>query len=40
MKLSDVSALVRTAIKNQIPVMCWGAPGIGKSAIVHQIATD
>ena len=40
MKLSDAYKIVKNSIKNQVPVMMWGPPGIGKSSIVHQIGEE
>lgn len=40
MKLSDAYKIVKGAVKSQIPVMLWGPPGIGKSSIIHQIASE
>src|SRR5690606_31535301 len=30
----------KAAVKNRTPVMLWGAPGIGKSSVVHQVASE
>lgn len=38
MKLSDVVATIETTHKNAIPLYLWGAPGIGKTAIVSAAA--
>ena len=40
MKLSEAYKIVKGAVKAQIPVMLWGPPGIGKSSIIHQIASE
>lgn len=38
MKPSQVSAALQNLVHGQFPVWIWGAPGIGKSAIVKQVA--
>ena len=38
MKASNISKITRELIKKRLPVFIWGAPGIGKSSIVKQIA--
>lgn len=40
MKLLQISEHLRAAVKARVPVMLWGAPGIGKSSVVHQIANE
>lgn len=40
MKLSDAYDFVKEAINKKVPVMLWGAPGIGKSSLIHQIAKE
>lgn len=40
MKLSDAYKIVKSSIKNKVPVMMWGPPGIGKSSIVHQVGEE
>lgn len=40
MKLSDAYSLVKSSIKQNVPVMLWGPPGIGKSSLIHQIAKE
>lgn len=40
MKLSDAYTLVKSCIRESIPVMLWGPPGIGKSSLIHQIAEE
>ena len=40
MKLSSAYVHCKNAIKVKVPVMLWGAPGIGKSDIVKQVAED
>jgi len=37
-KASDITAVMDRLIDAQLPVFVWGAPGIGKSSIVKQIA--
>ncbi len=38
MKSSDITKVLDKLIDRQLPVFVWGAPGIGKSSIVKQIA--
>lgn len=38
MKLSHAHEHTKNSIKQRVPVMLWGPPGIGKSSLVHQIA--
>lgn len=38
MKASAISSALRTLVAARQPVFLWGGPGIGKSAIVHQLA--
>ncbi len=38
MKASDITKVIDKLIDKQLPVFIWGAPGIGKSSIVKQIA--
>lgn len=40
MKLLDIYGHLKASIKAQTPVMLWGAPGIGKSSVVHQISKE
>ena len=40
MKLGHVYNHAKKAIQLRIPFMLWGPPGIGKSAIVHQICNE
>lgn len=40
MKLMQVYDHLKAAVKTNTPVMLWGAPGIGKSSVVHQVAND
>lgn len=40
MKLSDAYKVVKNSVSSKIPAMLWGAPGIGKSSIIHQIAKE
>jgi len=40
MKASNISNVVGKLIDQQLPVFIWGAPGIGKSSIVKQIAQE
>lgn len=37
---SSAKAAIRTAFHVQRPLFLWGAPGIGKSDIVHQVAKE
>ena len=38
MKASDITKVIGHLIEKKLPVFVWGAPGIGKSSIVKQIA--
>lgn len=38
--LKDARKVMLNAIKNKIPIMLWGAPGIGKSEITDQLANS
>ncbi|MCF6205519.1 MAG: MoxR family ATPase [Sulfurovum sp.] len=38
MKASNITKVIDKLIDKQLPVFIWGAPGIGKSSIVKQIA--
>jgi len=38
MKASNITKVIDKLIDRQLPVFIWGAPGIGKSSIVKQIA--
>ncbi len=40
MKAKDIKKSLDRLIESQIPVFVWGSPGIGKSSIIKQIATD
>ena len=40
MRLGNAYAHCKNAVKEQVPVMLWGPPGIGKSSIIHQIADE
>ena len=40
MKASNLSATISALVENKVPTFLWGAPGIGKSSIVNQIAKD
>ena len=40
MKASAILTSLHTLIRVRRPVFLWGGPGIGKSAIVHQLAKD
>ncbi len=40
MKAVKLSKSLEKLIESQIPVFVWGSPGIGKSSIIKQIATD
>ena len=40
MKASNITKIVSNLIDRKLPVFIWGAPGIGKSSIVKQIAKD
>ena len=38
MKASAIASALRTMIAARQPVFLWGGPGIGKSAVVGQVA--
>ena len=38
MKASDITKVINKLIAQKLPVFIWGAPGIGKSSIVKEIA--
>lgn len=40
MKASSICSALRTLVAARQPVLIWGGPGIGKSAIVHQLAVE
>jgi len=40
MKASHLTTIVGRLIEQRLPVFIWGAPGIGKSSIVKQIAVE
>jgi hypothetical protein len=40
MKANDISRSLNRLIEAQIPVFVWGSPGIGKSSIIKEIATN
>lgn len=40
MNLKSAAIVANTYLSNDIPFMLWGAPGVGKSSIVRQIAND
>ncbi len=40
MKASQITNVVKRLIDRKLPVFVWGAPGIGKSSIVKQIAEE
>ncbi len=40
MKASAISSALRTLVTARQPVFVWGGPGIGKSAVVRQLAQD
>jgi hypothetical protein len=40
MRSSDAVTTLRSLIESHIPTFLWGAPGIGKSSIIKQIAHD
>lgn len=37
-KASDIQSSIEVLIEQKIPIFLWGAPGIGKSSIIKQIA--
>jgi len=40
MKASNITKVIKKLIQQKLPVFIWGAPGIGKSSIVKQIASQ
>lgn len=38
MELTKAVKLVRTCVRNKLPILLTGAPGVGKSDLVHQVA--
>jgi len=38
MRATDLSAAIESLVQQRVPTFLWGAPGIGKSSIVKQIA--
>ncbi len=38
MKASDLVSTITSLIEQKVPIFLWGAPGIGKSSIVKQVA--
>jgi hypothetical protein len=38
MKASTIASALRTLVAARQPVFIWGGPGVGKSAVVHQLA--
>lgn len=40
MQISQAAAVLKVAVRADLPVMLWGPPGIGKSDLVHQLAED
>lgn len=40
MKASNITKVIKKLIDRKLPVFIWGAPGIGKSSIVKQIALE
>ena len=40
MKASNITKVITKLIEKKLPVFVWGAPGIGKSSIVKQIAYE
>lgn len=40
MRSSEATVALRSLIESQIPTFLWGAPGIGKSSIIKQIARE
>ena len=40
MKASSLSDTISALVQEKVPTFLWGAPGIGKSSIVNQIAKD
>ena len=40
MKASNLTTTITSLVDQKVPTFLWGAPGIGKSSIVKQIAND
>ena len=40
MKASELTSTITALVEQKVPTFLWGAPGIGKSSIVKQIAQD
>jgi len=40
MRASELTTTIRALIEQKVPTFLWGAPGIGKSSIVKQIANE
>lgn len=40
MNINRAKRVIQRAIERQTPVMVWGAPGIGKSSVIKQIAIE
>ena len=40
MKASELIKVISVLVKEKVPTFLWGAPGIGKSSIIKQIAKD
>jgi len=40
MKSSHISSIISKLVDQKLPVFIWGAPGIGKSSIVKQVASQ
>ncbi|MBE0514749.1 MoxR family ATPase [Sulfurimonas sp.] len=38
MRATDLSAAINSLVEQRVPTFLWGAPGIGKSSIVKQVA--
>ncbi|MBI4347343.1 MAG: MoxR family ATPase, partial [Elusimicrobia bacterium] len=39
MNLNDAKLLLETALDARLPIMLWGPPGVGKSAVVAAAAS-
>ncbi len=40
MRASELTTTITALIEQKVPTFLWGAPGIGKSSIVKQIASE
>ncbi|DAB29884.1 MAG TPA: ATPase, partial [Sulfurimonas sp. UBA12504] len=40
MRASELTQMISALVTQKVPTFLWGAPGIGKSSIVKQIAIE